>query len=53
MKDESRNDPRDPEMLTSYSQLAARLQVFIEAFILALRSAGSSCLIIQGLGDAL
>ena len=36
-KDESRDDP----------QLAARLQVFTEAFILAIRPAGSPCLAIR------
>jgi hypothetical protein len=53
MKDESRNDPWNLEMLTQYSQLTARLQFFIETFILVMRSVSSSCLVIRGLGDTL
>ena len=34
-------------MLVQYPHLAARLQVFTEAFILAIRPAGSPCLVIR------
>jgi hypothetical protein len=39
--------PKGPKCLPKCPQVAARLQVFTEAFILAMRPAGSSCLAIR------